>query len=466
MKSRIGVRRRTVATLYGIGLTLIAVLCVSSAAWAQDGADALDRAVEEIEKQESQNDSMQSGDIISRKVGDVTLRLMDVSLDVIAGAGWSSEQDASIANLQAGGHDPSRRGFTLQNVELSLMGAVDPYVRGEAHLVFFLDAEGESRFELEEAFLQTQSLPYGLQVEAGHFFTEFGRINPRHPHAWQWQDQPVILSRVFGPDGARAPGVRVGWLMPLPWFSEFHAGVQNANGETMSSFFASDEFFEEAPIGGRPFVAGNVKNLGDLVYLLRLDNSFDLGEEVTVKLGGSGMFGPNATGPSGETRIYGADLVLKWWPVDNQRGWPFVLFESELIRRDYRADAFNNGTIAISKSTLRDWGFYAQVLYGFLPRWAAGVRYEYASGSGASIMASDANDDGVLDTLATVSRNADPFRDNRHRISPLLVWQVSEYFRLRLQYNYDRATHLTNKDAHSVWGGIEFLIGSHPAHEY
>ena len=46
----------------------------------------------------------------------------------------------------------------------------------------------------------------------GQFLTEFGRINPTHPHAWAWLDQPVIEARVFGPDGMRRPrrAVRAG----------------------------------------------------------------------------------------------------------------------------------------------------------------------------------------------------------------------------------------------------------------
>jgi hypothetical protein len=63
-------------------------------------------------------------------------------------------------------------------------------------------------------------------------------------------------------------------------------------------------------------------------------------------------------------------------------------------------------------------------------------------------------------------READPFRDTRYRVSPLLVRHLSEFFRLRLQYNYDRADHLAQGDAHTVWLGVEFLYGAHPAHKY
>jgi hypothetical protein len=125
------------------------------------------------------------------------------------------------------------------------------------------------------------------------------------------------------------------------------------------------------------------------------------------------------------------------------------------MKRDYRAAAFFDDSdpaniVGLAAMTHRDWGLYTQVLYGFYPGWAAGVRYDYATGSGESVGGSD----------------ADPFRDDRHRISPLISWQPSEFSRLRFQYNFDRADHLPDKEAHSVWLGVEFMYGAHPAHTY
>jgi hypothetical protein len=84
------------------------------------------------------------------------------------------------------------------------------------------------------------------------------------------------------------------------------------------------------------------------------------------------------------------------------------------------------------------------------------LRYEYGTGSGESVG----------------GRNRDPFRDTRHRLSPLLSWRPTEFSRIRLQYNYDRATHLEfdglgnrEQDAHSLWLGFEVLLGAHPAHK-
>jgi hypothetical protein len=356
------------------------------------------------------------------------------------------------------------------------MGAVDPYFNAEAHIIYKTDPIiGDSEVELEEAFFTTQKLPLGLQLKGGYFITEFGIINAQHPHQWDWEDAPIINTRLFGPEGMRQAGFRLGWLTPLPWFSELYFGMQNANGETMGSFFANDEFFEEQPIGGRPFVSQGVSSLNDLVYLGRWVNSWDLSNEVTMKLGFSSAYGPNATGTHGRTWIYGGDLKLKWRPVKNVRGWPFLLLQSEVMGRNYRADSFFNAgpdgipdttdDIRLPKETLIDWGLYSQLLWGFRRNWAAGIRYEYVSGSGNSV---DVN--FQTGTVTPVKRNLDPYRNNRYRISPLLVWQLTEFTRFRLQYNYDhnedRLPGFDRRDYHSVWLGAEITLGAHAAHKY
>jgi hypothetical protein len=415
-------------------------------------------------------------DILSYPVGGATLRLIDLSFDAIFAAGTSTATDSQLQVLEGGEHDPRKRGFTVQNVELSMMGAVDPYFNAEAHIVYNTDPiSGDSNVELEEAFFTSQKLPLGLQLKGGYFLTEFGIINATHPHQWDWEDTPIINTRLFGPDGMRQAGFRLGWLTPLPWFSEIYFGMQNPNGETMASFFANQEFFEEQPIGGRPFVPQDVSSLSDLVYLGRWTNSWDLSDEVTMKLGFSSAYGPNATGTDGHTWIYGTDLKLKWRPVKNFQGWPFLLLQSEVMGRNYRADSYFNpgpdgipGTaddIRLPKETLIDWGFYSQLLWGFWKNWAVGIRYEYVSGSG-----NDVNVNFQTGTVTPVSRNLDPYRNNRYRISPLLVWQLTEFTRFRLQFNYDHNKDLlpgfNHRSYYSGWLGAEIMLGAHAAHKY
>ena len=422
--------------------------------------------------------------------GNTQLRLIDISTDVLFFAGGSSQRDAAISTLQGGGHDPKQRGFTLGQAEISLAGAIDPYFTGEAHVLTAVNpSTGETAVELEEAFLTSSALPYGLQLEVGHFLTEFGQINPQHPHAWDWIDQPVVNSRMFGGDGMRQAGFRASWLPPTPWFSEFHFGMQNANGVTMASFLGGelahshgdghDEHMDEEEddhaegednhaeeeddhaegsqgngIAGRPIVAQDVRGFGDFVYLARWKNSFDLTDELTGVFGLSGLSGPNATGRDANTWLYGLDMKWRWRPTGNFNGYPFLTWQTEIMKRDYHAarytQAADDGDLdSLPGRTFKDWGLYTQLLYGFQTNWAAGLRYEYAGGSGRS----------------SGGRQNDPFRDDRHRVSPLLVWQPSEFSRIRLQYNYDTASHLKN-DAHTIWLGFEWLYGAHAAHRF
>jgi hypothetical protein len=404
--------------------------------------------------------------------GGPVARLIDISLVTLVAGGGSTANDAEVGDLQGGAHDPNRNGFTLQQAELSLSGAVDPYFTGEAHIV-----GTPGGFELEEAFLATTGLPFGLQVEAGYFLTEFGLLNPTHAHAWDWMDQPVVLSRFFGGDGLRSPGARVGWLLPLPFFSELHVGLQNADeGDLTTSFMGGEG------VGGRPNVARDIDSLGDLLWLGRWNASWDLSRTSALLTGASVLYGPNSTGNDGHTLIYGADVKYRWRSPSHFRGWPFVLWQAEVLHRDYTADWFLAGTDVgggggghdhghdhgggeeeeeasfpndLPADTLKDTGFYAQLIYGFRWGWAVGLRGEYATGSGASIA------DGL-----PAPRADDSTRDDRYRISPLLAWHPTEFSRLRLQYNYDNADFLVGGAAHTLWLGAEITYGEHAAHKY
>lgn len=370
-----------------------------------------------------------------------TLLNPKISLNGLFAAGGSNVNDDQIQILQGGAHDPQKNGFTVQNIELSMTAAVDPYLNGEAHLIYQLDAAGESKFELEEVFFTTQFLPAGFQLKGGHYFTEFGRLNSRHPHSWSFVDQPVINSRLLGGDGLRNPGVRLSWLSPLPFYSEFYFGIQNSNGETASSFLGSAD---ETDFEGHPVVKNKVSEIGDLLFSTRWLNSVDLTPTATMNFGLSALFGPNATGESTRTNIYGIDLYMKWQPLSTVRGWPFVKWQFEWMKRNYEAGAYDDGSTIVSEETLKDWGFYNQIVWGFLPGWVWGIRHDYADGNGSGN-----------------SFN----RDRRNRYSTNLTWYPSEFSKLRLQYNLDDAQHL-DKKAHAVWLQFEFMFGAHAAHKF
>jgi hypothetical protein len=369
---------------------------------------------------------------------------MNISFDALMDVGWSTASDPS-AYLQLGDHDPIKRGFSLRNAEIAVDGAVDPYFKGFGNIVLKLDKNNETSIELEETYLQTMSLPANLQVKAGQFFANFGRQNSQHPHQWAFVDDPIILTRTFGPEGLRNLGAQISWLVPTPFYTEAFLGVFDGQGSTAFSFRNPGEpFLGASRVHGRATLDRNLSGLGDLVYVPRLASSFDLTDEQTLVIGISGAFGPNQTAASARSEIYGADIYWKWKPASAHAGFPFVSWQTEGLYQRFGAGA--DPSLALPSENLWDWGMYSQVLWGFKPRWVAGLRGEYANGT-----------TGAFDSQ-------DVFRGERTRVAPNVTFYPSEFSKIRLQYNYDQGEFFGTE--HSVWLQVEFLLGAHGAHKF
>jgi hypothetical protein len=365
---------------------------------------------------------------------------MNIGFVALTDAGWSTEPN--VGSLQLGDHDPHVRGFSIPNTEVTLDGAVDPYFKGFSNIVFKLDAQGATGVELEEAFLLTTSLPANLQLKLGQFFTEFGRQNPQHPHSWAFVDQPLVLNRMFGPDGLRSQGLRLSWLAPTPFYTEAMVSLMNSGGGTAFSFRSE----ESSAIHGGVATERPVRALGDMLIVPRISSSFELSETQTLLMGASAALAPNNSGPSAKTEIYGVDGYYKWKPATAQAGFPFVSLQGEAMLRHYGAAErlAADGSTVLPNETLRDHGAYGQLLYGIRPRIVAGLRAEFANGDDAAF--------------------ASELRIDRFRVSPNFTWYPTEFSKIRFQYNYDDR-HGIGTD-HSLWMQVEFLLGAHAAHKF
>lgn len=359
---------------------------------------------------------------------------MNVSFDGLFAVAGSTAED--LETLETGGHDPNQRGFTVQNLETVFEGSVDPYFKGQANIVFQIDKNGESFLEVEEAYLTSMSLPLNLQVKAGTFFTEFGRLNPFHPHAWDFADQPLVNGRFLGPDGMRNPGVRISWLAPTDNYTELFFAVQDSQGETAYSFRNDNALF------GREAVETRVRAMEDMLYTPRITTSFEVTDETTVLLGASAAFGPNSTGTDQDTLIYGLDMFWKWKSKYAAGGFPFVTWQTEVMGRRFEAGEDVNA--GLSDEVMHNWGTYSQIAWGFKKRWVAGLRGDYVDGEEEAV---------------------DPLGFERWRLSPNLTFYPSEFSKIRLQYNYDDVLG-SNSTEHSVFLQFEFLLGSHGAHKF
>src|SRR5436189_310740 len=369
---------------------------------------------------------------------------MNISFDGLFALAYSSARD--LNHIEVGDHDPQQRGFNARNTELALDGAVDPYFEGFANIVFKFDNDNETDVEVEEAFMQTTSLPFNLQLKAGQFFAAFGRLNPTHPHTWDFVDTPLVNGLFLGPDGLRGVGAQTSWTLPLPWYSQLIFASQNGRGSTGFSFRnpGDDGMFFDRITTDR-----EARGLQDFVWIPRFENSFNLSDTQTVLAGVSGAFGSNETGANSRTQIYGADLLYKWKSSHAEGGFPFVKWQTEFMYRRYEAGHGADDSFPVAE-TFHDWGLYSQVLWGFKKGWIAGIRGDYV----------DMQDSKFTDDLD---------RKSCWRLRENTTCYPTDFSKIRLQYNQkfvDETFLLSGRKVESVFLQWEFILGAHGAHKF
>lgn len=334
----------------------------------------------------------------------------------VAAAAFSSRDP-----LQTGDHDPTKRGFNLQQLEMAVGAAVDPYFRFDANIVFHPD-----EVEIEEVYATTLALPAGLQLRAGQFLTRFGRLNNTHPHVWDFADQPFSVGRVFGGEGNRGLGVEASWLTPLPWYAELVGSVTDAT--TGRSFLA------DTGVG--------TEGVGDFQFTGALKQFHDLTDNLSLLWGLSFADGPNGSGSSNRTDILGADLYLKYRPVTGADPTVLSLQAEWFYRRR-----------ELTSATLRDNSGYAQVFWRFAQRWGVAARHEIGFAA-----------DG-LNAAVPVDPLDPEWTDTRQRTSLSVTFWPTEFSRIRLQPAVDFVGWRPKPD-YALFLAFEFSVGPHGAHAF
>ena len=348
---------------------------------------------------------------------------LNPDLSLIAGFALAAFSDEE--HHQTGGHDPTENGFNLQQLELSMGAAVDPFFRFDANIVFGLE-----EVEVEEAYATTLDLGARLQARAGQFLTRFGRLNASHPHNWSFVDQPFWLGKVLGPEGNRGLGLELSYLTPLPWYVELVLSATTAAGEGARSFYGENDLGVEGP--------------EHLLYVAALKQFVPLSMDWSFAFGVSGAFGPNGSSSDKRSEIYGADAYLKYRPLIDQSRTEVTLQAEWLYRRRELAD-----------DVLRDAGGYFQLVARFARRYAIGARYEVGTPSYG-------NDGSVVEDPL------DPeWASVRSRGTLAFTFFASEFSRFRLQGSRDAG--LSDTKSSEIWAAFlaaEFITGAHGAHAF
>ena len=189
----------------------------SGSAAGQEPVDALKKQLGEM--QQEMGELMKRIEEIERKKAEAE-RVTSVEQSVKA-----IQESPSILNPSIGmaidtifeHHADTEGDFTMRSAELGLSAEIDPYGRAYA----FINAT-EGGVEIEEAAVQTTALP--VNVTAGRFFADFGRLPQFHQHELPFVNTPLSMERLVGGESL-GTGIQWRYLFPTPFYLSLTGGV-------------------------------------------------------------------------------------------------------------------------------------------------------------------------------------------------------------------------------------------------
>ena len=298
--------------------------------------------------------------------------------------------------------DRSEDGMKLQEAELQFSSDVDTYFT--AKVLFAVASEdGSYGIEPEEAYVETISVPY-VTLKIGKSKMPIGKHNQLHSHAFPFINAPLMNVTILGDEGLNETGIGASGLIPLPWFSELSLDYTQGENEDL---FNSDR-------------------KGNKAVISRFKNLWDLTDSTTLEFGISGARGNNSEHL--DTSLYGADLTLKWRPVDGGKYHSFE-WASEFLAKNKK------GAVDDKLS-----GIVSHLKYQMSQRWYGQYRYDYLG----------------LNDSKTINAS------KRH--TALVAFIPSEFSSVRMQYETIDDGQVMDEKRLSVQ--LNISIGAHPAHVY
>jgi hypothetical protein len=323
--------------------------------------------------------------------------------------------------LVAGG-EPSPRGFSLGESEVSLASNIDEKFYGQ--LTLTAESEnGEDHVGVEEAFVDTTALPDGFNLRLGRFFSNIGYLNSHHAHTDNFFDRPLayqaFLGSQYGDDGAQ-----LRWLAPTDLYLE-----------------VGGEIFR-----GQNYPSGGAEHSGAGVKTLFAHAGGDIGVESSW-LAGLSMLKSSANaaddGFSGDSTLYIADATWKWAPQGNFKDGGVTLRSEYFIdNRDGTATNPIDDTMPLLWHGARR-GAYVEGVYRLNRTWDLGYRYDKL----------------WADRTGPYASAFDPYRN-----SVELSWHNSEFSLLRLQFSRDEPSADSTDNALTLQ--YQVSLGAHGAHKF
>ena len=233
---------------------------------------------------------------------------------------------------QEGEYEDANR-IDMREAELNFYSNVDPFVRA------FAMVTGAEEVSVEEAYLQTSSLPHDLQVRGGKFFANLGRLNKTHTHDLPFFDQPLTMQNFLGnpePEENQevflsyepqyvGEGAEILWLAPTDFYWRLFFGTYNEFSDRgPGSFYAQ---YLGIPGGFR----SRNRGLNDFSYSLGSRWFFELGDDHSIRIDAYGIY----DAPNDDLRrtLEMLALTYRWYPLEYglYRGmeWTIELFANQ-----------------------------------------------------------------------------------------------------------------------------------------
>ena len=343
-----------------------------------------------------------------------------------------------------------KRGFSLQEPELSVAANIDPQFRGVG--TFSLGQAGG--ITVENGFVQTTALGNGLNFKFGRYFSGLGYLNEQHAHAWDFVDQPLVY-RTLWDNQVGEDGVQLKWLAPTDTFVELGAELgrgrsfpgsdrQNKNGAGSGVLFAHV---------GDDVGTGGSWRAGVSLHETKRVNA--VSNNVPDLLGTVGGVNNSFTGDS---RTTGLDFIWKYAPNGNVAITNFKLLGEYFQRKESGLLTYDTGAVAAVPGPITDTytitqsGWYLQGVYQFMPRWRVGLRYDQLDPGTAQV--------GALNAANVISNYS--YTPTRNTL--MLDFNPSEFSRLRVQAAQDKSRQgLTDNQ---LFLQYVMSLGAHGAHQF
>ena len=320
------------------------------------------------------------------------------------------------------------QGLQLGHSDLSVSGPLGKNFQAQLTATFETEG-GELQKTIEEAWLETKALPYGLQVRGGRFASQIGYLNQQHPHADDFVERPLLYRAFFG-GHLNDDGLRLNWTAPTDMY--LMLGIEGFHGKR----FIADVVNIPGQVGMTTLVA----KMGDD---LSRSQSWQLGlshirneREALVEEHVEGEAHAHAHGAQytgGKTWMM--DATWKWAPNGNNRDQQVrVTFETAWVyahNSDAAGDMHHAHALALA--------------WRLNPNWEVGARTDW-------LRVNAPDDESRLCEYAL-----------------MLAWKPSHMQTLRVQYTTQRGATgdaFLNASKDSVQLQYVLSFGAHGAHSF